>query len=113
MPPALGTFLREEGFTVQEPFARTVTGGSGGRGTVWQITTKDPQGMADGLLKALNLPVDRDRNVELFGYRESGLVLTIKADRYLENGGDRIVISSFTGDPVAYTLTRLLETKGY
>ncbi len=113
MPPALGTFLKGEGFTVQEPFARSSTGGSGGRGVVWQLAAKDAPGMADGLLKALNLPVDRDRNVELFGYRDSGLVLTIKADRYVESGGDRIVINSFTGDPVAYTLTRLLETRGY
>ncbi len=113
MPPALGTFLREEGFTVQEPFARTVAGGSGKRGTVWQVSAKDPQGMADGLLKALNLPVDRDRNVELFSFRESGLVLTVKADRYVESGNDRFIINTFTGDPVAYTLTRLLETRGY
>ncbi len=113
MPPALGAFLREEGFSVQEPFAQTVAGGSGRRGTVWQVTAKDSQGMADGLFKALNLPVDHDRNVELFSYRESGLVLTIKADRYVESGGERFIINTFTGDPVAYTLTRLLETRGY
>lgn len=113
MPSALETFLKGEGFTVQEPFARPPVGGGSRRGVVWQVSSRDPQGLADGLLKALNLPVDRDRNVELFGYRESGLVLTIKADRYVESGGERIVINSFTGDPVAYTLTRLLETRGY
>jgi len=78
-----------------------------------QVSAKDPQGMADGLLKALNLPVDRDRNVELFSFRESGLVLTVKADRYVESGNDRFIINTFTGDPVAYTLTRLMETRGY
>ena len=36
-----------------------------------------------------------------------------KAERYFERGGQRYVVTSFDGDPVNYTLFRILETKGY
>ncbi|MBI5656124.1 MAG: LysM peptidoglycan-binding domain-containing protein [Geobacter sp.] len=55
----------------------------------------------------------RDATVELFGPMDSGLRLDIRADRFFEFGGERFIISDFNGDPVFYTLMRLLETRGY
>ena len=34
-------------------------------------------------------------------------------ERFFERGGQRFVVTSFDGDPVTYTLFRILETKGY
>jgi hypothetical protein len=49
----------------------------------------------------------------VFAADNNGIFLSVKADRYFEHGGRRYVISSFDGDPVTYTLYRILETKGY
>jgi len=112
MPVALLSFLNQQGFRVVEPFAVAVSRESN-RGKLFLITATEPAAIADSLMQALALSVDRDKSVELYDYRELGLSLTVKADRYFERGGERFVVSSFTGDPVSYTLTRLLETKGY
>jgi hypothetical protein len=69
--------------------------------------------MADRLMSSLRLRYDRDTKVELFGPRDSGLRLDIRADRTFEVGKERYVVSLFNGDPVFYTLMRLLETRGY
>lgn len=113
MPSSLVQFLRREGFQVVEPFpGREGALPRGGR-TLYQITAHDTRGMVDGLLRALNVRYDADRSVELYGMADGGLKLDVRADRYFEDGRDRYVISYFDGDPVSYTLTRLLETRGY
>jgi len=113
MPPSLVGFLRREGFQVVEPFpGRDKALPRGGR-TLHQITAREPRGIVDGLLQALNLHYEADRSVELYGMADGGLRLDVRADRYFEDGRDRYVVSYFDGDPVSYTLTRLLETRGY
>jgi len=113
MPPSLVQFLRREGFQVMEPFpAREDASPRGGR-TLHQITAHETRGIVDGLLRALNVRYETDRSVELYGMGDGGLRLDVRADRYFEDGRDRYVVSYFDGDPVSYTLTRLLETRGY
>ncbi|MBC8019246.1 MAG: peptidoglycan-binding protein LysM, partial [Verrucomicrobia bacterium] len=43
----------------------------------------------------------------------NGISLSVKAERYFERGGQRHIVTSFDGDPVMYTLFRILEAKGY
>ncbi len=113
MPSSLVQFLRREGFQVVEPFpGREGAQPHGGR-TLYQITAHETRGMVDGLLRALNVRYEADRSVELYGMADGGLKLDVRADRYFEDGRDRYVVSYFDGDPVSYTLTRLLETRGY
>lgn len=113
MPSSLVQFLRREGFQVVEPFpARDEAQPRGGR-TLHQITAHETRGIVDGLLRALNVRYEADRSVELYGMADGGLRLDVRADRYFEDGRDRYVVSYFDGDPVSYTLTRLLETRGY
>jgi len=50
--------------------------------------------------------------VDVFAADNNGISLSVKAERYFERGGKRFVITNFDGDPVNYTLFRILETKG-
>ncbi|BBA71045.1 hypothetical protein YM18_2528 [Geobacter sulfurreducens] len=113
VPPALTGFLKREGFQMVEPFLGRGESAPPASQTLYQITASEPRDIADSLLRALNLRYDVDRSVELFGSGDGGVTLFVRADRYFENGGDRFVVSHFDGDPVSYTLTRLLETRGY
>ncbi|BDV44119.1 peptidoglycan-binding protein LysM [Geotalea uraniireducens] len=114
MPTALAQFLHQEGFQLLEPFpAREGESRPAVDETVHQITAREPRPLADEILRALSLPFETDRNVELYGVDDGGVRLFVRADRYFESGGDRYVVSYFDGDPVSYTLTRLLETRGY
>lgn len=113
VPPALTGFLRREGFQLVEPFMSRQEAAPPVNQTLYQITAREPRGIADSILRALNLRYDVDRSVELFGAGDGGVRLFVRADRYFESGGDRFVVSHFDGDPVTYTLTRLLETRGY
>ena len=51
--------------------------------------------------------------MDVFATDNNGISLAVKAERYFERGGRRFVITSFDGDPVNYTLFRILETKGF
>lgn len=113
MPPSLVQFLRREGFQVVEPLTARTGQQSHGERTLHQITAREPRAIIDGLLRALNIRYESNRNVELYGVGDGGLRLYVRADRYFEDGNSRVVVSSFDGDPVTYTLMRLLETRGY
>jgi hypothetical protein len=113
MPAPLLTYLKGEGFEVLDLIPSSQEPSRAVRGELHQIAGREPAGIADGLLRALALRFERDRTVELFSPQEFGVNLNVKADRYFEDGGNRYVVSFFNGDPVSYTLTRLLETKGY
>ena len=49
----------------------------------------------------------------VFAADNNGISLSVKAERFFERDGQRFVVSRFDGDPVTYTLFRILETKGY
>lgn len=114
LPPALIEYLGHEGFQVLEPYAVAGTPPvSEQRGTLYRLARRDAVSVTDTLLQALDLPVSRDRSVQLFSLAQDGVQLEIKTDRTFTDRGERYVVNFFTGDPVSYTLSRLLETRGY
>jgi hypothetical protein len=114
LPSLLIDFLKAEGFQVLEPFATDPpVPVKELLGTVYRVAAHGAMPAADTLLQAMDLPVSRDRTVELFNYARDGVRLEVKADRLFADRGEQFVVSLFDGDPVNYTLSRLLETRGY
>jgi len=111
--PNLASFLKKEGVSILEPFVKIPSGPTAAKHQLYSISPKSQSDMVDTLLGVLSLSYDSNRRVELFSVAENGFGLSVQTDRYFERGGQRYVITRFTGDPVAYTLLRLLETKGY
>jgi hypothetical protein len=112
-PGVISEFLKKESFTVYEPFAsfKPVTTVMPGR--LHQVTSKKQADMVDALLSSISIIPDKDRRLDVFAADNNGISLSVKAERYFERGGKRYVVSSFDGDPITYTLYRILETKGY
>ena len=113
MPRALVTFLNDKGFQVVESALPRNGVKVDGLGAVCQIFAEVPDKIADSLMDALDIRFERDRNLDMAGFSENGITLKIRADRYFEAKGKNFVVSFFNGDPVTYTLIRLMETSGY
>jgi hypothetical protein len=112
-PEGLVRLLAGNGFQLVETAAshrdRKITSGN----LLYQITDKEPKKIADGLLDALAVRYQSGKNIDLYGQEDIGVRLEVPVDRYFEENAQRYVVSLFSGDPVSYTLVRLLETKGY
>jgi hypothetical protein len=113
VPVVLSEFLKKEGFTVYEPFATPKAVTPGTTGQLHQITSKRQSDIIDALLSSMSIVPDKDRKLDVFAAENNGISLSVKADRYFERAGQRYVVTSFDGDPVSYTLYRILETKGF
>lgn len=113
LPPSLGEFLKKEGFSLYEPFASLKPFAQRDSRTIHYISAKKQPDMIDAILSSFSVSTERDRRVDVFAADNNGISLSIKAERYFEQGGQRYVVTSFDGDPVNYTLLRILETKGY
>lgn len=112
-PPSLGDFLKKEGFSLYEPFASLKPFTQHDSRTIHYISAKKQPEMIDSILSAFSVSAERDRKVDVFAADNNGISLAVKAERYFERGGKRYVVTSFDGDPINYTLFRILETKGY
>ena len=112
-PKGLISALGRNGFTVLEGGVAGYRLPSGANDLLYQVTEKEPQRIVDSVLDALSLPVETGKSIDLYSGEQIGVRLDIPVDRYFEENGRRYVVSLFKGDPVSYTLTRLLETKGY
>ena len=112
-PQRLTDYLKTQGFKLLEPFAERAATPVPLRHQVIRVEQRDKIQTVDQVLAALAVPAERNRRVQLFSAAESGIALSVAAERYFERAGKRYVLASFTGDPVTYTLFRLLETKGY
>lgn len=114
LPSVLPAFLKKEGFSVYEPFAvaKPFMARSPLR-QIYLIAGKTQPAVVDAILSALAVSYSADRRIDVFAADNNGISLSVKAVRYFEQGGQRYVISGFDGDPVAYTLFRILETKGF
>lgn len=112
-PRSLIEFLKKEGFSLYEPFASLKQQAVHKPLSIHQITTKKQTEIVDAILGAFSISSDRDLRLDVFAADDNGISLTVKAERYFERDGRRFVISSFDGDPVNYTLFRILETKGF
>jgi len=112
-PGVIYEFLKKEGFTVYEPFASPKPVTTPVTGRLYQVTSKNQSDMVDVLLSSISIIPDKDRRLNVFAEDNNGISLSVKAERYFERGGQRYVVASFDGDPITYTLYRILETKGY
>jgi hypothetical protein len=113
LPPVIGSFLKKEGFSVYEPFATLQSVAPEALHPLFQITTKSQPDIIDALLTAISVAPEKDRKIDVFAAENNGIFLSVKAERYFERGGQRHVVTRFHGDPVTYTLFRILETNGY
>lgn len=113
VPPVLAGFLKKEGFSLYEPFASLKKFTGRDARPLHIVAAKNLPEMVDSILSAFSVAPDRDRSLDVFAAENNGISLAVKAERYFEHGGKRYVITRFDGDPVNYTLFRILETKGY
>ena len=113
LPLRLSEYLKTQGFRVSEPFADHTYSPVPLRHRVVRTSEQGQVKAVDLVLETLGVPTERRRRVELFKAAETGVGLSVSAERYFERNGKRFVVTRFTGDPIAYTLFRLLETKGY
>lgn len=113
LPPTLGAFLKKEGFSLYEPFASVKPFAQRDSRTIHQVAAKNQAELIDSILTAFAVTPERDKRVDVFAADNNGISLAVKAERFFERGGQRYVVTNFDGDPINYTLFRILETKGY
>ena len=113
LTPVLGEFLKKEGFSLYEPFASFKPSVQTGSRAIYSISSKKQTDVIDSLLTAFSVSPEQNRRVDVFTPENNGFSLSVKSERYFERGGQRYVVTSFDGDPINYTLFRILETKGY
>lgn len=112
-PGVLNEFLKKEGFTLYEPFASSKSEPSVKAGQLRQVTSNKQSDVVDALLASISITPDRNRRLDVFAADQNGISLSVQAERYFERGGQRYVVATFDGDPITYTLYRILEAKGY
>ncbi len=112
-PAPLNDYLARQGFRVIDlyPDSGRERPQSGNRISV--VRDGDPNLLADGLMDALGVGYEINKEIELLSMREGGVALSVRADRYFEKGGEKFVVSIFRGDLENYTLLRLLESQRY
>lgn len=113
LAPALGEILKNQGFTLHEPFAMRKPFVQRNYPAIYSVTSKKPTDILDFILSACAVSPERKRSLDLFSPADSGFSLSVNPDYYFERGGQRYVVTGFDGDPILYTLFRILETKGY
>ena len=112
-PRVIKDFLQNEGVTVHEPFALPRPAVAASRGQFYQINSRNQPDIVDSLLAALAIKPEKNKRLDVFAADDNGISLSVKAERYFERDGQRHVITRFDGDPITYTLFRILEAKGY
>ncbi len=113
LPPRVVDYLGSHGFALLEPFADRVATPVVTRHRVVQVQGDNQGQTVDLLLELLGIRAERNRRIELFSPADTGISLQVAAERVFERNGKQYVVARFNGDPVAYTLYRLLATKGY
>jgi len=113
LPDGLVRLLAGHGFQLLESGAPSYRGAGGTGDLLYQVTGKEPRKILDGFLDALAVPFESGKSIDLYAGENIGVRLDVPVDRYFEDNGQRYVVALFNGDPVNYTLVRLLETQGY
>ncbi|MDD2898893.1 MAG: LysM domain-containing protein [Desulfuromonadaceae bacterium] len=113
LPSALGEFLGKEGFSLYEPFASPRPLGQHGARSIDYVSVKKQPEMIDSILSSLSVTPERNHSLDVFAADNNGISLSVNAERYFERGGKRYVVTGFDGDPITYTLFRILEARGY
>jgi hypothetical protein len=112
-PDGLVRLLADNGFRLVEALSGPYRQSGGARDLLYQVREKEPEKILDSFLEALGIPFDTGKTIDLFAREDIGVRLQVPVSRYFEHHGQRYVVALFNGDPVSYTLVRLLETKGY
>jgi hypothetical protein len=112
-PSTLGNFLKKEGFSLYEPFASLRSLEPRELHTIHYVSEKKQPEIVDSILSALSVSPEKNKQVDVFAAADNGISLSVKADRYFKRSGKRYVVTTFDGDPVNYTLFRILETTGF
>ena len=113
LPSVIGSLLKKGGFTVLEPFASLHPVVPATVKQMHQVTSTSQVGIIDSILTSLSVKPEKERRLDVFAADNNGISLSVNAERYFELNGRRNIIARFDGDPVAYTLFRILETLGY
>jgi len=112
-PEGLVKLLAGNGFRLVEAGTPSYQIPSGPGDLLYQVTEKEPKKILDSFLDALAVPFESGKSLDLYARENIGVRLDVPVDRYFEDNGQRYAVALFNGDPVTYTLVRLLETKGY
>jgi LysM repeat protein len=113
LSPILGEFLKKQGFSLHEPFASLKPVNQHDSRTIYSVSSKKQSEVIDSILNAFSVSPERNRRVDVFSAGNNGFSLSVNTELFFERDGQRIVVTSFDGDPINYTLFRILETKGY
>lgn len=111
LPQSLRGFLGNAGFQVIEP---DLPGHDAPqrRDRFIQVPAGSRFQVADTVLAALGLETEAGKSIEFTGWVKQGISLMVRVDRAFEYKGRPFALAAFDGNPVTYTLTRLLETQG-
>jgi hypothetical protein len=101
------------GFSLFEPFASFKPLVQRDARMIYSVSPNNQSEAVDSILGAFSISPVRNRRIDVFSDENSGISLSVKTERYFEHGSRRYVVTNFDGDPVNYTLFRILETKGY
>lgn len=113
LPLSLSDFLNKQGVSMLEPFAVRGSSPTIKRHKLVRVSTKDQRQLVDSVLEALGVEFISQKRIDLFESSENGFNLSVVTDRYFERGGYRYIVHRSGSDPIAITLLRLLETRGY
>lgn len=113
IPASITSLLKKDGFTLYEPFASVQPVVPSLLKRIQIIPSNNQSVIIDSLLSSLSVSPDKNTRMEIFGDRNSGIALSVNAERYFVRNGQKNVITRFDGDPVTYTIFRILETMGY
>ena len=111
LPETLQGFLGRQGFQVIEPDLPHHDPPQRQHRFI-QVSPGNQFQMADKVLSALNLDTDTGKTLELTGWANQGISLSVRVDRAFDCRGKHYALAVFDGNPVTYTLTRLLEIQG-
>lgn len=111
-PTSIGNLLKKGGFVLYEPFATLGPLVPQATRTIHAVSVKKQPEMVDSILSAFSLLPEKNKHVDVFTASDNGISLSVKAERFFVQGGKRYVVTTFDGDPISYTLFRILETRG-
>ena len=112
-PSSIGNLLKKGGFLLYEPFATLRPLVPQESRTIHSVSVKKQPEIVDSILSAFSLFPEKNKHVDVFPASDNGVSLSVRAERFFVRGEKRYVITTFDGDPVSYTLFRILETRGF
>jgi len=112
-PSSIANLLKKEKFSLYEPFASLSPIVPSETRTIHSVSVKKQPEMIDSILSAFSLFPEKNRRVDVFAAADNGISLSVKAERFFVRDGIRYVVTTFDGNPINYTLLRILEARGF